>query len=87
MAKYLLTTFCLNIISIIATVVVLNIFHRSGSTHHMQPWIKKLFLDFLPRVLLMKRPKKRPIFQGYQVEEYCVEEIFDTSEWRRQSQL
>ncbi|KAG8178945.1 hypothetical protein JTE90_027824 [Oedothorax gibbosus] len=42
--------------SVVMTVVVLNYHHRSSDTHEMPPWIRCLFLDWLPRLLLMKRP-------------------------------
>ena len=54
--KYLLFTMVLLTLSIIITVVVLNIHFRSPSTHIMSPWIRKVFLDILPRLLLISRP-------------------------------
>ena len=29
---------------------------RSPATHYMSPWVKKMFTQMLPRVLLMRRP-------------------------------
>jgi hypothetical protein len=46
----------------------------------MSKTVREVFLNFLPRILIMKRPERIPIFNGYFVEEYCVEEIFDASE-------
>lgn len=43
-------------LSILFTVVVLNVHFRSGNTHEMPVWTKSLFLYVLPRILLMKRP-------------------------------
>ena len=54
--KYLLFTMILVTLSIIVTVVVLNVHFRSPATHKMAPWVKKVFLDILPRLLIMKRP-------------------------------
>lgn len=54
--KYLLFTIILVTLSILVTVVVLNIHFRSPSTHVMPKWARRLFLHVLPRVLLMKRP-------------------------------
>jgi nicotinic acetylcholine receptor, invertebrate len=31
---------------------------RSPVTHKMAPWVQRLFIEFLPRVLCMQRPKK-----------------------------
>ena len=57
--KYLLFTMVLVTCSIIVTVFVLNIHFRTPSTHVMSPWIRELFLNVLPRLLLMRRPKNR----------------------------
>ncbi|XP_070542901.1 neuronal acetylcholine receptor subunit alpha-2-like [Ptychodera flava] len=56
--KYLLFTMVLVTLSIVITVVVLNIHHRSPSTDTMPHWVKKLFLEILPPLLYMKRPAK-----------------------------
>lgn len=42
--------------SIVTTVCVLNVHHRSPSTHYMPNWVKRLFLVSLPTFLLMRRP-------------------------------
>ncbi|XP_013415864.1 acetylcholine receptor subunit alpha-like [Lingula anatina] len=55
--KYLLFTMILVSLSIIVTVMVLNVHFRSPATHKMSPWVKKVFLSILPRLLLMRRPK------------------------------
>lgn len=57
MAKYLLLTFVMNIITILVTVVIINVYFRGPSTHRMPDWARKVFLDFLPKFLLMRRPK------------------------------
>lgn len=54
--KYLLFTIILVTLSILVTVVVLNIHFRSPSTHVMPKWARRLFLHVLPRILMMKRP-------------------------------
>ncbi|KAH7731198.1 CRE-ACR-2 protein [Aphelenchoides avenae] len=79
MAKYLLLTFILNIVTIMATVIIINVYFRSATTHTMPDIVRDIFLKFLPRVLMMKRPERIPIYNGYFVEEYCVEDIFDAS--------
>lgn len=57
-AKYLLFTFLMNCISILATVVIINWNFRGPRTHKMPNWIRGLFLKYLPALLLMRRPKK-----------------------------
>ncbi|CAH1801765.1 unnamed protein product [Owenia fusiformis] len=54
--KYLLFTMILVTLSIIVTVVVLNVHFRAPSTHVMSPWVRKVFLNILPRLLIMRRP-------------------------------
>lgn len=44
-AKYLLLTFVLNIITILITVVICNIYFRSPITHRLPPWVRVVFLD------------------------------------------
>ncbi|KAL3314384.1 hypothetical protein Ciccas_006994 [Cichlidogyrus casuarinus] len=49
--KYLLFTIAMVTLSIILTVVILNIHFRSGETHRMSPWTRKVFLEILPRIM------------------------------------
>ncbi|CAI5453865.1 unnamed protein product [Caenorhabditis angaria] len=79
MGKYLLLAFVLNIAAVVATVLIVNIYFRSALSHKMPTWVRKIFLEFLPHLLVMKRPERIPIFNGYFVEEYCASEIFDAS--------
>ena len=46
--------------SICVTVVVLNVHFRSPQTHKMAPWVKRVFIHILPRLLIMKRPQFHP---------------------------
>ena len=56
-ANYLLFTFVNNVVVIVFTVVIINWFFRTPRTHRMPGWIRVLFLNYLPRVILMKRPR------------------------------
>ncbi|XP_036391473.1 neuronal acetylcholine receptor subunit beta-4-like [Megalops cyprinoides] len=55
--KYLMFTMVLVTFSIITSVCVLNVHHRSPSTHTMPAWVKLVFLVKLPALLFMKRPR------------------------------
>lgn len=55
-SQYLLFTFIMNILAIMATVIVINRNYRTPRTHHMPYWVRLVFLNYLPRILLMKRP-------------------------------
>ncbi|XP_008052504.1 neuronal acetylcholine receptor subunit beta-4 [Carlito syrichta] len=54
--KYLMFTMVLVTFSIVTSVCVLNVHHRSPSTHTMAPWVKRCFLHKLPTFLFMTRP-------------------------------
>ncbi|XP_007444779.2 acetylcholine receptor subunit alpha, partial [Python bivittatus] len=59
--KYMLFTMVLVITSIIITVIVINIHHRSPNTHTMPQWVRKIFIETIPNVMFfstMKRPSK-----------------------------
>ncbi|XP_056134059.1 neuronal acetylcholine receptor subunit beta-4 [Lampris incognitus] len=55
--KYLMFTMVLVTFSIITSVCVLNVHHRSPSTHTMPSWVKLVFLVKLPALLFMRRPQ------------------------------
>ncbi|KAG7328846.1 hypothetical protein KOW79_007020 [Hemibagrus wyckioides] len=54
--KYLMFTMVLVTFSIVTSVCVLNVHHRSPSTHTMPLWVKGFFLHRLPAMLFMQRP-------------------------------
>ncbi|XP_076356162.1 acetylcholine receptor subunit alpha-like [Tachypleus tridentatus] len=56
LGKYLLFTMILVTLSISVTVGVLNVHFRSPSTHSMSPWVRRVFIHIMPRLLLMRRP-------------------------------
>ncbi|XP_032911116.1 neuronal acetylcholine receptor subunit alpha-2 isoform X2 [Catharus ustulatus] len=59
--EYLLFTMIFVTLSIIITVFVLNVHHRSPSTHTMPRWVRSFFLDLVPRWLFMRRPPALPV--------------------------
>lgn len=53
--EYLVFTMIFVTLSIVITVFAINIHHRSSSTHHgMAPWVRKIFLHRLPKLLCMR---------------------------------
>ncbi|XP_057699174.1 neuronal acetylcholine receptor subunit beta-3a [Corythoichthys intestinalis] len=53
--EYLLFIMIFVTFSIIVTVFVINVHHRSSATYHpMAPWVKTLFLERLPKLLCMR---------------------------------
>lgn len=45
--------------SIIFTLLIINVHFRSPRTHKMTPWVRTIFLEWLPWLLLMNRPGKQ----------------------------
>ncbi len=57
LGKYLVFTLVLVAVSVIITVITYNVHFRSSATHTMPDWVRKIFLYWLPRILMMRRPK------------------------------
>ncbi|XP_030376396.1 acetylcholine receptor subunit alpha-like 2 [Scaptodrosophila lebanonensis] len=57
LGKYLLFTMLLVGLSVVITIIILNIHYRKPSTHKMRPWIRSFFIKRLPKLLLMRVPK------------------------------
>lgn len=56
MCSMLKNVFSLCTCSICVTVIVLNIHFRSPQTHTMAPWVRTIFINHLPKLLVIKRP-------------------------------
>ncbi|KAM9311052.1 neuronal acetylcholine receptor subunit alpha-3 [Gastrophryne carolinensis] len=56
--EYLLFTMIFVTLSIVITVFVLNVHYRTPKTHTMPCWVKKIFLEKLPKVMFMTRPSR-----------------------------
>jgi len=59
LGKFVLFTMILDTFSICVTVVVLNVHFRSPQTHTMAPWVRRVFIHILPRLLVMRRPGQK----------------------------
>ncbi|XP_036605887.1 neuronal acetylcholine receptor subunit alpha-6 [Trichosurus vulpecula] len=57
--EYLLFTMIFVTLSIVVTVFVLNIHYRTPTTHTMPKWVKTVFLQMLPKILMMRRPLEK----------------------------
>lgn len=56
LGKFVLFTMILDTFSICVTVIVLNVHFRCPQTHVMAPWVRRVFIHVLPRLLVMRRP-------------------------------
>jgi hypothetical protein len=56
LGKYLLFTLVIVNLSIIITIITLNVHFRRHPTTHMSPWIRQILLVYLPKLLFMRRP-------------------------------
>jgi len=61
LGKYLLFTMILVTLSVVVTIGVLNVNFRTPATHKMAPWVRKAFIDFLPKYLFIERPPPQPM--------------------------
>lgn len=53
--EYLVFTMIFVTLSIVITVFAINVHHRSSSTHNdMAPWVRRIFLHRLPKLLCMR---------------------------------
>ncbi len=59
LGKYLLFTLILVNLSIFLTICILNLHHRKPNTHQMPMWVRRVFIDILPKYLMIKRPKTK----------------------------
>lgn len=55
--KYLLFIMLVVTASILVTVYTIHINLNSPATHVMSPWVRRVFTEIMPKVLLMKRPE------------------------------
>lgn len=78
-AHYLLFTFIMNILAICLTVFVINKNFRTPRTHQMPNWIRIVFLNYLPRLLLMTRPRHMERWQKPKQEitdQHCSSSVY-----------
>ncbi|XP_014207386.1 acetylcholine receptor subunit alpha-like 1 [Copidosoma floridanum] len=58
LGKYLLFTMVLVTLSVVVTIAVLNVNFRSPVTHRMAPWVRLVFIEMLPKLLMIERPAR-----------------------------
>lgn len=63
-SKYLIFTLMMNIVTILNTVIIINWNYRTPRTHTMPKWVRLVFINFLPKVLFMKRPEQEEKSSG-----------------------
>ena len=56
LGKYLLFTMVLVGLSVVITIIILNVHYRKPSTHKMAPWVRCFFIKRVPKLLLMRVP-------------------------------
>lgn len=56
-SKYLFFAFMINIITIVVSVMIINVNYRSPRTYKMPRWVRTIFLNWLPIIMFMTRPK------------------------------
>merc|ERR1712223_264720 len=56
LGRYLLFSMIWIAIAVLLTTIVINLHYRQPSTHKMPPWVRRIFIQKLPRLLLMRVP-------------------------------
>lgn len=82
MGKYILFTLVTVSLSVLVSVITLNMHFRSNATHRMPRCARRLFLNILPRFLLMKRPELK---RGWRDEGEEEEDPVNETYWADQS--
>ena len=57
LGTYLLFTLVLVNVSILLTIITLNIHWRHPNTHHMPDWVKRWFFEIIPPFIFMSKPR------------------------------
>ena len=55
-------------IVLVNTVIITNFYYRTPMTHSMTPWLRRVFLHILPRLLWMESPKLREKREEHELE-------------------
>jgi len=72
-ARYILFTFLMNVLTIVGTVVVIHWNFRTPSTHRMSGCVRRVFVEWLPRLLFVRRPRRVAFWAS----------SFSSARWRR----
>jgi nicotinic acetylcholine receptor len=57
LGKYLIFSMFLVSLSVLVTTIVLNVHYRKPSTHKMAPWVRRFFIQIIPKFLFMRVPE------------------------------
>ena len=90
--EYLLFTMIFVTLSIVITVFVLNVHHRSPGTHTMPRWVHSVFLELIPRWLFMRRPvpdqkRRRVLLLQQRVLLPLADQLSTSESWLRETNV
>uniref|UniRef100_A0A3Q1IK05 Cholinergic receptor, nicotinic, alpha 2b (neuronal) n=1 Tax=Anabas testudineus TaxID=64144 RepID=A0A3Q1IK05_ANATE len=77
--EYLLFTMIFVTLSIVITVFVLNVHHRSSATHAMPRWVRRLFLSVVPRWLCMTHEDALYVFYSVLIQNILISSVSPAS--------
>ncbi|VDM55526.1 unnamed protein product, partial [Angiostrongylus costaricensis] len=73
--KYLLFTMVLVTLSVVVTVITLNVHYRSPSTHNMPDCVRRFFIDILPRYLKLFCSDVSPVRSAVESVAYIADHL------------
>ena len=75
-SKYLLFTFMMNILCVMNTCIVLNVYYKSNKLNKAEhPWIHFFFVKLLPKMLLMQNNIQKSIIFDSRLIKKCKDRL------------